>query len=201
MQLSSNCANRYMPQSTLLKHRLRRTISGWNDWWLPEVAAGNLSIICLVVIIAILAHFDGKPLIKWSSKITPNAVISILATVSKASVLLPVAECISQFTWIRFQTPLYSLHNNLTRQAVVLWVHSRSCCLPKPWRVVWRNHHFDCACVRAFRTASLATGIPRDSSQYNKQFCTSINHLQHWQTRKCIIPNKLLSDRQSCPLT
>ena len=93
------------PPPTLLKHRLRRIVSRWNDWWLLEITAGVLSIVCLVTIIAILAHFDGKPLAKWHSRITPNAMISVLATVSRSSVLLPVAECISQLTWLRFQKP------------------------------------------------------------------------------------------------
>ena len=32
-------------------------------------------------------------------------MVSVLATVSKSSVLLPVAECISQLTWLQFQRP------------------------------------------------------------------------------------------------
>jgi hypothetical protein len=93
------------PAPTRLKHKLRRFISRWNDWWLLEIIAGMLSIVCLVAIIAILAHFNGKPLTDWHSRITPNAMISVLATISRASVLLPVAECISQLTWLRFRTP------------------------------------------------------------------------------------------------
>jgi hypothetical protein len=89
----------------LLKQKLRRTISQWNDWWFLEVTAGASSIACLVTIISILAHYDDKPLNEWHSRITPNAIISVLATVSKSSLLMPVAECISQLTWLRFQRP------------------------------------------------------------------------------------------------
>jgi len=107
MQLTGSNASMAapLPPPTLPKHRFRRTISRWNDWWLLEVAAGILSIISLIAIIAILAHFDGKPLTEWYPKITPNAVISVLATISKSSVLLPVAECISQLIWLRFRSP------------------------------------------------------------------------------------------------
>ncbi|KAF2829257.1 hypothetical protein CC86DRAFT_437031 [Ophiobolus disseminans] len=107
VQSASNNANTStsLPPPPLLKHRFRRTISRWNDWWLLEITAGLLSIICLTAIVAILAHYDGKPLSKWHSGITPNAIISVLATVSKSSILLPVAECISQLIWLRFQTP------------------------------------------------------------------------------------------------
>ncbi|KAJ9656522.1 hypothetical protein H2198_004871 [Neophaeococcomyces mojaviensis] len=93
------------PPSTRLKHGLRRFISRWNDWWILEVAAGILSIVCLITIVIILGHFDGASLSKWHSWITPNAMVSVLATVSKSSVLLPVAECISQLTWLQFQRP------------------------------------------------------------------------------------------------
>ncbi|EXJ63428.1 uncharacterized protein A1O5_11477 [Cladophialophora psammophila CBS 110553] len=94
-----------LPPPTLLKHRLRRFISQWNNWWILEIAAGMLNIVCLIIIIILLDHFDGKPLSRWHSRITPNAMISVLATVSKSSVLLPVAECISQLTWLQFQRP------------------------------------------------------------------------------------------------
>jgi hypothetical protein len=45
---------------------------------------------------------------KWHSETAANAMTSILAIVPKPSVPLPVAGCISQPTWLRFQR-LYTL--------------------------------------------------------------------------------------------
>ena len=91
-----------------LKSR-RRTCARFNDWWTLEIAAGVLSIACTVAVVVVLSKFDGKPLSAWHSPLQPNSVLSILTTVAKSSLLLPVAECISQAKWLHFQRPR-SLH-------------------------------------------------------------------------------------------
>jgi hypothetical protein len=51
---------------------------------------------------AFLLVIDGKPYETWqvsSVDITPSTITSILATFSRSSLLLPVAEGISQVKW------------------------------------------------------------------------------------------------------
>lgn len=52
--------------------------------------------------VAVLLDTQGTALSAWHLSIAPNTVISVLATVSKASLLLPVAESISQLKWLHF---------------------------------------------------------------------------------------------------
>ena len=74
-------------------------------WWL-ELAAFLFSFMCLATNVGILSALNGRELRNWTVanvEITPNTLISILATLSKSSLLLPVAEGISQLKWSYFQ--------------------------------------------------------------------------------------------------
>ncbi|KAL4767150.1 hypothetical protein BDW60DRAFT_200677 [Aspergillus nidulans var. acristatus] len=69
--------------------------------------------------VAVLLDTQGTALSTWHLSIAPNTVISILATVSKASLLLPMAESISQLKWLHFNK-VYRLsdldvYNNASR--------------------------------------------------------------------------------------
>lgn len=70
--------------------------------WLWEISAAFASICCLVAIIAVLFTTHEKPLSAWHFLISPNALISIFSTLSKAALLVPVASCIGQLKWIYF---------------------------------------------------------------------------------------------------
>ncbi|KAF2135590.1 uncharacterized protein K452DRAFT_347514, partial [Aplosporella prunicola CBS 121167] len=84
----------------------QRTVS---DLWLWEIVSNFISIACIVVIAVILSVFDGKALSQWQPPIKPNALISIFATIAKATLLLPVAECISQIKWLYYGKEYRSL--------------------------------------------------------------------------------------------
>lgn len=71
---------------------------GW--WW--DIGSILVATICICLIVAILFSMSNKPLSAWNSEIQPNSVISILTTVAKSALLVPVSECISQLTWIYF---------------------------------------------------------------------------------------------------
>ncbi|KEZ41920.1 hypothetical protein SAPIO_CDS6623 [Scedosporium apiospermum] len=73
------------------------------DNWLFECLSLLLSIACIGAIAAVLGTMDNRPLSQWHMPINPNALISIFATVAKAALLYPVAECISQFKWLYFR--------------------------------------------------------------------------------------------------
>ena len=54
---------------------------------------------CVGTILVILLRYDGRPLPAWSYGLTINGVISVLAGIAKASMILPIAESISQLKW------------------------------------------------------------------------------------------------------
>ena len=74
-------------------------------WWL-EIATLVLSLVCLAANVGILLALDGRKLQDWklaNVEVTPNTLVSILATISKSALLLPIAEGISQLKWPYFQ--------------------------------------------------------------------------------------------------
>lgn len=80
-----------------------------SDWWWWELGSVLVSVACFIAIIVTLLVMQNKPLASWHSSISPNAVISTLATVSKASLMLAVAACISQLKWLYFERSTRSL--------------------------------------------------------------------------------------------
>lgn len=70
--------------------------------WLWEILGLLTSASCIGAILVILAHYDGKPMPTWAYGLTINGVVSVLAGIAKASVILPVAEAISQLKWCWF---------------------------------------------------------------------------------------------------
>ncbi|KAI9739830.1 MAG: hypothetical protein M1834_006551 [Cirrosporium novae-zelandiae] len=74
------------------------------DWWL-EILATILSVSALAAIFVVLVIYSSRPLASWPFSINLNTVISTCATVSKSSLLLAVAQCISQLKWAYFQNP------------------------------------------------------------------------------------------------
>lgn len=82
-------------------------------WW-QEIVSLVFSIACTAAMVIVLIEFDGKVLSSWAWYISPNAVVSILSTGSKAAMILPVGECISQLKWIYLdrhgQSPWYVLN-------------------------------------------------------------------------------------------
>ncbi|KAK7928383.1 hypothetical protein PG985_005381 [Apiospora marii] len=69
------------------------------DWWL-EIGSSLLSVLCLLGIIILLSQIRNRPLSTWNLAVSPNAFISVLSTASKACLVQPVSECISQMKWL-----------------------------------------------------------------------------------------------------
>ncbi|KIY02138.1 uncharacterized protein Z520_02276 [Fonsecaea multimorphosa CBS 102226] len=77
--------------------------SRWrNDYWWDEVASLILGIIALGAICAVLAAYDGQPVPRLPHGITLNAIVSFLATIAKACLVLPLASVIGQGKWLWF---------------------------------------------------------------------------------------------------
>ena len=80
-------------------------------WWL-ELLASVISVICVAINVAFVSAIDAKPYESWRTSnvdITPNTVVSVVSTFSKSSLLLAVAEGISQLKWIYFQRRPHSI--------------------------------------------------------------------------------------------
>jgi hypothetical protein len=75
-----------------------------NNWWLC-IASLIVSILALGAIIILLALVDGKTLPKLPLSITVNTYVSFFGAIAKASMLVAVAESISQLKWLWFRQP------------------------------------------------------------------------------------------------
>ena len=70
--------------------------------WLAEILTLSLSVVSLATIAVVVLIYDGHAAPSLPRGITLNAVVSILATISKSALLFAVAACISQLKWSRF---------------------------------------------------------------------------------------------------
>ncbi|KAK2808824.1 hypothetical protein FQN50_004300 [Emmonsiellopsis sp. PD_5] len=80
------------------------------DWWFWEIGSSILGILCVVATAVILSVYNGKKAPELPRYITLNAIISILATVIKATIIVAVAAGISQLKWLWLQDTR-SLHD------------------------------------------------------------------------------------------
>lgn len=71
--------------------------------WYTELPATGFSILCLGTVVGILFAIHDKPSSSWSLRISPASVISQLLTLSRSTMMLSTASCISQSIWHRFQ--------------------------------------------------------------------------------------------------
>ncbi|KAF2108885.1 hypothetical protein BDV96DRAFT_478095, partial [Lophiotrema nucula] len=69
-------------------------------WW--ELLGAICSLAFLAGVLTVLYIVDNKPIDKWHFQIQPNALVSILATISKGALMLTVAECLGQLKWVYF---------------------------------------------------------------------------------------------------
>lgn len=79
--------------------------------WLAEILALGFSAACLTVTIVVLRVYESKSIPQIPFGLTLNAVISILATGSKSSLLLAVAGAIGQLKWSWFSSKRHKLED------------------------------------------------------------------------------------------
>ena len=63
----------------------------WDSWY-PEIGALAFSLSCATATAVLLGCYNNKPAPELSLGITPNAVISILATASKVSLIFAISH-------------------------------------------------------------------------------------------------------------
>lgn len=80
----------------------------WNtivlDTWWPEAFAIAFSAACLVLVAIVLRFFDGRANPQFPTGITLNAIVSILATFSRSSLLFAVTATVGQAKWCWFRS-------------------------------------------------------------------------------------------------
>ncbi|PLB44450.1 hypothetical protein P170DRAFT_513631 [Aspergillus steynii IBT 23096] len=72
--------------------------------WVWEIASETVSIVCLALLIVFLVWVDGSSYTKWQYHISPNSIVSIMATIARAALLVPVSACIGQLKWVHSST-------------------------------------------------------------------------------------------------
>jgi hypothetical protein len=75
----------------------------WNGSWVWETGGSALGIISLALLVAFLAKIDGTAYNRWQYSISPNTVVSVITTIGKAAILVPVSACLSQLKWNRYR--------------------------------------------------------------------------------------------------
>lgn len=79
-------------------------------FWLFEIGALLVSTIGLIAVVITLRTTEGKPMPTWelkgpkgySSTLTINAILSLFATMVKATVLIPVGAAMGELKWMWF---------------------------------------------------------------------------------------------------
>jgi hypothetical protein len=71
-----------------------------------EIAALVLAFASFIALKLVLQQWDKRPQQQWSyNHLTLNGLVAILSTVTRASLLVPVAGAISQAKWTWFSAP------------------------------------------------------------------------------------------------
>ncbi|KAI0104250.1 hypothetical protein GGR51DRAFT_572717 [Nemania sp. FL0031] len=87
---------------TLLDGRHSERTVYWSWWWWWEITAAGLSLLSTSLIVVLLFNINNRPLQSWALPIQPNSLLAILTTITKTSLLVPIAACISQLKWRHF---------------------------------------------------------------------------------------------------
>lgn len=74
----------------------------YRNWWFWELFCTTLSIISIFAVVILLTQIDGVALSRWTFFFQPNTILSVLLFLTKSTMLVPVAECISQLKWEHF---------------------------------------------------------------------------------------------------
>lgn len=79
----------------------------WLDTWLFEYIALAFSIACFIAMCGVLRAYDNQRRPELTYHLSLNAIISILATGCKSSLIFVIGEAIAQLTWLWFRGATY----------------------------------------------------------------------------------------------
>ncbi|KAI6087467.1 hypothetical protein F4821DRAFT_277688 [Hypoxylon rubiginosum] len=76
----------------------------FSQWWW-ELGAIFVGVTSIATIVIFLSQVGETALATWDYPIQPNTVISILTTIGKSSMMIPIASCLGQSKWARLRRP------------------------------------------------------------------------------------------------
>lgn len=79
--------------------------------WFIEVITICISFVCIAALVVILMHFQNRLLSEWSFFISFNAVVAIIITAAKTTLLATITKCLSQEKWIHFNNKAHPLQD------------------------------------------------------------------------------------------
>ncbi|KAJ0417816.1 hypothetical protein BJY00DRAFT_315607 [Aspergillus carlsbadensis] len=83
------------------------------DTWLYEFLSILFSLACMGGVAAILIIYDQEPQPSFAYGVTLNAIISLLGTASKSSLIYVIGECMGQLKWVWFYRAEKNRHQRL----------------------------------------------------------------------------------------
>ena len=89
----------------------------WSGSWAWEIGSITLAVVGLVLLVAFLVKINNTPYATWQYTASPNTVVSIIVTITKAAVLVSVSSCLGQLKWNLFQNPAPLYHMQVIDQA------------------------------------------------------------------------------------
>ena len=95
---------KFLPKTAVADYDRVQQKSTLSDlrWWLPELFASSLAFASLVSIVAVLRAYRGRDIqdVQLPRYLTLNGLIAILATISRAALMVPVGSVMSQECWL-----------------------------------------------------------------------------------------------------
>ena len=85
--------------SVTLKSRYERIFT---KWWLWEILAVLLSFGTFSALVTVLIVYDGRAVSALPERISLNAIVSILGTISRTSLMFSITAILCQFKWVLF---------------------------------------------------------------------------------------------------
>ncbi|KAL3492056.1 hypothetical protein BJX62DRAFT_236690 [Aspergillus germanicus] len=80
-----------------------RVGSDWNDTWSWEIGAALLSVVGFALLISFLTKIHGTSYEFWQYTTSPNTVVSIITTITKAAAMVPISTCLNQLKWNHYE--------------------------------------------------------------------------------------------------
>ena len=84
------------------KPSLKRKKRSELRWWLPEILASVLSLVSFASLVVLVWHYQDRSLddLRLPGSLTLNGLVSIIATINRAALMIPVGSIMSQEVWL-----------------------------------------------------------------------------------------------------
>ena len=103
----------------LQRHASAQSLLQTDDWWLWELAGILIALAALAGIGALLSVLADRPQPTWAYTspakkigsisipavtiaVSPNTILSLLSTIGRICVLIPITKCLGQLKWVWF---------------------------------------------------------------------------------------------------